>query len=166
MNPEEIFEDSLSEITTDIIIDCTKQLKILDQILEMDYMGYDGHIIPQIYFIRTEAEEQKKITERALKNASYWYARAEKLNQNNDWELKYDYAKESRIEEVVARYMKIKDFKRPVCCPFHKERSPSFYIYPKTNTFHCFGCQAGSTPIDFVMKWENCEFKEAINLLN
>lgn len=166
ITPQDIFGEGLSELTRDIIIDCTKQLKVLDELLAIDYIGSDGHIMAHIYFWHTEAMEQKKLTERALRNASYWYGKAEGLRSNNEWEEKFEYAKEARITDVVSRYMKVKDFRRPICCPFHKEKSPSFYIYPKTNTFHCFGCQAGSSPIDFVMRWENCDFKEAINKLN
>lgn len=47
-------------------------------------------------------------------------------------------------------------------CPFHEERTPSFVIYDN-NSFHCFGCQThGNNAIDFLMKLENIEFKEAI----
>ena len=40
-------------------------------------------------------------------------------------------------------------------CPFHDERTPSFTLYPKEQTFHCFGCQQGGTVIDYIMLREN-----------
>jgi len=46
-------------------------------------------------------------------------------------------------------------------CPFHKDKSPSFYLYPEENRFHCYGCQADGDLISFVMKIENCDFKTA-----
>jgi len=50
-------------------------------------------------------------------------------------------------------------------CPFHKENSPSFFIFTNSNTFHCFGCQAGGDVIEFVMKKFNIDFKEALKML-
>lgn len=50
-------------------------------------------------------------------------------------------------------------------CPFHEERSPSFFIFTNTNTFHCFGCQEGGDVIDFVQKKFNVDFKEAVRRL-
>lgn len=46
-------------------------------------------------------------------------------------------------------------------CPFHNEKSPSFFIY-KDNWYHCFGCQAHGHFIDFVMKKNNVTFREAL----
>jgi DNA primase len=37
------------------------------------------------------------------------------------------------------------------CCPFHQEKTPSFTVYPKTGDFHCFGCQANGTVVDYIM---------------
>jgi len=47
-------------------------------------------------------------------------------------------------------------------CPFHADVNPSMRIYPDTNTFHCFGCQAGASVFEFVMRMENIEFKDAL----
>ena len=49
-------------------------------------------------------------------------------------------------------------------CPFHADKRPSFFIYP-TNTWHCFGCDAGRDIIDFVMKQQNCDFQTAVKFL-
>jgi DNA primase len=50
-------------------------------------------------------------------------------------------------------------------CPFHKEKTPSFTVNPKTNLYHCFGCNAGGDVIGFICKKENIGFKEAIERL-
>jgi DNA primase len=47
-------------------------------------------------------------------------------------------------------------------CPFHADVNPSMRIYSATNSFHCFGCQAGSSIFEFVMRMENIEFKDAL----
>jgi len=48
-------------------------------------------------------------------------------------------------------------------CPFHSDKSPSFYLCPDEKRFHCYGCQADGDFIDFVMKLENIGFKEAVS---
>lgn len=47
-------------------------------------------------------------------------------------------------------------------CPFHADVNPSMRIYPSSNSFHCFGCQAGASIFEFVMRMENIEFKDAL----
>ena len=46
-------------------------------------------------------------------------------------------------------------------CPLHNEKSPSFTIYPNTNSWHCFGCGAGGSGIDFVMAYCGLDSLEA-----
>lgn len=54
-----------------------------------------------------------------------------------------------------------------VClCPFHTDcETPSMRIYVQTNTFHCFGCGAGSSIFEFVMRMDDIDFKAALNKL-
>lgn len=51
------------------------------------------------------------------------------------------------------------------CCPFHVERTPSFYVIPNKQIWHCFGCGETGDAIDFVMKVENMPFPEALEQL-
>jgi hypothetical protein len=48
------------------------------------------------------------------------------------------------------------------CCPFHAEKTPSFFVYPKDNHFHCFGCGAHGDAVDFVMHAYRLSFHEAV----
>lgn len=50
-------------------------------------------------------------------------------------------------------------------CPFHQEKTPSFIVFPETQTFHCFGCGAGGDAIGFLMRIENLSFREALERL-
>ena len=50
-------------------------------------------------------------------------------------------------------------------CPFHKDENPSFVVTPEKNLFHCLGCGAAGSVIDFVMKQESLPFKEAVDNL-
>ena len=50
-------------------------------------------------------------------------------------------------------------------CPFHGEKTPSFRVSPSRRMYHCFGCGAGGSAIDFVMASENLEFGAAVEAL-
>jgi DNA primase len=50
-------------------------------------------------------------------------------------------------------------------CPFHDEKTPSFYVNPGKGVFLCRGCRAGGTIFDFVMRIENLEFRDALEWL-
>jgi DNA primase len=56
-----------------------------------------------------------------------------------------------------------KDF--ALCCPFHADKTPSCIISPKSNLFNCFGCGAGGSVIDWVMKTQGVSFRHAVELL-
>ncbi len=72
------------------------------------------------------------------------------------------------VVEVIRSYIPVfpagRNFK--ACCPFHKEKTPSFMISPERRNWHCFGgCNEGGDVISFVMKYENVEFYDALKLL-
>jgi DNA primase len=71
------------------------------------------------------------------------------------------------VVELVSGYVPLKKVGRNWrgLCPFHTERSPSFYVSPERQTYHCFGCGAGGSVINFVMALEKLEFPEAVKLL-
>jgi DNA primase len=50
-------------------------------------------------------------------------------------------------------------------CPFHAEKTPSFYVRPQTQSWHCFGCNKSGTAFDWVMEREHLEFGEALRTL-
>ncbi len=50
-------------------------------------------------------------------------------------------------------------------CPFHSERTPSFTVFPGSNSFYCFGCGAGGDAITFVRRMENLDFPDALEQL-
>ncbi|MEE9447147.1 MAG: DNA primase [Arenicellales bacterium] len=51
------------------------------------------------------------------------------------------------------------------CCPFHNEKTPSFYVSPTKQFYHCFGCGAHGTSVSFLMEYENMDFLDAIESL-
>ena len=67
------------------------------------------------------------------------------------------------IQDVVGDYVQLK--KAGVnwkgLCPFHDDKTPSFYVSPSKNICKCFVCGKGGNPISFVMEKENCDFRQA-----
>ncbi len=50
-------------------------------------------------------------------------------------------------------------------CPFHQERTPSFCVWPESNSYYCFGCHASGNAITYVMETQGVNFPEAVELL-
>ena len=70
----------------------------------------------------------------------------------------------SDIVEVIGARVPLKkggrEFK--ACCPFHNEKSPSFWVSPDKQFYHCFGCGVHGTVIGFLMQYEKMEFLDAV----
>lgn len=71
------------------------------------------------------------------------------------------------IVEIVGSYLKLEkagsNFK--ACCPFHNEKTPSFFISPDRETYHCFGCNRGGDIFSFVQEIEGLDFFGALEVL-
>src|SRR6266516_4263727 len=75
-------------------------------------------------------------------------------------------AKVDVVEEiglVVSLQKSGKSFKG--LCPFHNERTPSFYVFAESQTWRCFGCNEGGDIFTFVQKQQNLDFREALGYL-
>lgn len=73
----------------------------------------------------------------------------------------------SDITEVVSSYVQLRHRGRTHTglCPFHSEKTPSFVVYPETQSFYCFGCGAGGDVITFMRKINNLDYVEAVKML-
>src|SRR3990170_7654692 len=74
-----------------------------------------------------------------------------------------DIKQQLRIITVAAHYGCTPTRNNLIKCPFHEDKTASLQLYPKTNTWHCFGCSKGTDGIDFIQLKENCTTHEAIN---
>ena len=61
------------------------------------------------------------------------------------------------IVQVISGYIDLKKAGKDYrgLCPFHGEKDPSFYVSPQKGIFHCFGCAAGGSVFNFIMRIEN-----------
>lgn len=71
------------------------------------------------------------------------------------------------IVDLVGRYVKLRRMGSTFrgLCPFHTEKTPSFYVTPSRGTYHCFGCGAGGSAIRFLMEHDGMQFVEAVKRL-
>lgn len=78
-----------------------------------------------------------------------------------------DLKRQADIVRVVQDYVQLKKkgANWMACCPFHKEKTPSFSVSPAKEIFYCFGCHKGGSVFNFVMEMERISFPEAIQLV-
>ncbi len=73
----------------------------------------------------------------------------------------------ANIVDVVSEFVTLKksgaNYKG--LCPFHNEKTPSFYVSPARGTCHCFGCGKGGNPVNFIMEHEQLTYVEALRWL-
>ncbi len=71
------------------------------------------------------------------------------------------------IDSVVSEYVKLKKSGKSLkgLCPFHSEKTPSFFVNPQGGYFYCFGCGKGGDVITFIQYIENVDFKDAVEIL-
>ena len=71
------------------------------------------------------------------------------------------------IVDVVQQRVPLKRAGREwtACCPFHDERTPSFYVSPAKQFYHCFGCGAHGSAVKFLMEYDRLEFPDAVEEL-
>ncbi len=71
------------------------------------------------------------------------------------------------LSEIIGRKVKLvragREFKG--CCPFHREKTPSFTVSDDKHFYHCFGCGAHGDAVGFLMQYDNLAFPEAVEIL-
>ena len=71
------------------------------------------------------------------------------------------------VVDVISSYLKLEkaggNYKAP--CPFHNEKTPSFFVSPSRNSYYCFGCGVKGDIFTFVEQFEGLDFKGALKVL-
>lgn len=101
----------------------------------------------------------------------YWLAIEKRLNNRvsrpesrGKDKLDVEAAKQRSLESLYEGKLKRSGFRMTGLCPFHEERTPSFFIFPD-NHYHCYGCGAHGDSISFVMRLKNLNFVDAVRYL-
>lgn len=120
----------------------------------------DGYLVVLRRKLRYATPEEKQLIQSAIKIAK----EIKKETHKASAQRKKERALSVRIQDVCEAYGK--EVNRDTClCPLHSEDTPSFKIY-SNNSFYCFGCGKGGDVVDLIMELENCDFVEAIRILN
>ena len=82
-----------------------------------------------------------------------------------DW--LYQLKQKNNIVSVIGRYVHLekKGSRYWACCPFHNEKTASFTVSEDDGFYYCFGCKESGDVISFVMKYESCDFADAVKIL-
>jgi len=81
--------------------------------------------------------------------------------------LKEEIRARSDIVDVIGRYVRLQKVggHHKGLCPFHQEKTPSFHVDPRKQSYYCFGCHAGGDVFSFVMEHEHVDFMSAMERL-
>lgn len=75
--------------------------------------------------------------------------------------------RQTDIVDLISQYIQLKKVGKNyrALCPFHSEKSPSFYVSPEKGIYYCFGCKKGGNAISFLMEYEHLDFPDALKRL-
>lgn len=75
--------------------------------------------------------------------------------------------RQTNIVDLISQYIQLKKIGKNyrALCPFHSEKSPSFYVNPDKGIYYCFGCKKGGNAINFLMEYEHLDFPDALRKL-
>ncbi|MFZ2193741.1 MAG: CHC2 zinc finger domain-containing protein [Candidatus Moraniibacteriota bacterium] len=158
----------IKEVEADI---CEKKAAIEDQLRRLYSMKTDSfsewfgeELIRKL--VMPELTAMEKNLFRLKRFQQLMHPKSKKSNWFK-FEEKIEVARNYSIEAVARDKLELKQAGKNLIslCPFHDEKTPSFYIYPETNSFHCFGCQEHGDVIKLTMALYCLEFKEAVELL-
>lgn len=172
------FREELKEIIQEKLNQCLKRIEWLEKEKEIwaeviTETEFPKPIYKQIAKTMAAAEYQEKYL--ILKWLAYWLRLSEKVFEKliekkviekferfSDWEIQK--AKEHPFEYLYAGELRNSGSKLVGLCPFHNERTPSFFIFDN-NTAHCFGCQWSGDTIKFLQELHELSFHQAVRRL-
>lgn len=148
-------------------VDLKKHLKRIDKLIKIfvNYYTYKGLTKDQIKFVFLEPL-YSKLEYKYIGWLDELIKRQEMFTtttKNDGWQNFIPQAQEMDVR-VVCAMLGIEVGKKPILCPFHEEKTPSFHVREKN--FKCFGCGEGGNAVTLVMKYLDLNFIESIKWLH
>lgn len=130
-----------------------------------DFSVWFWERIAKTLFMPSVIEAEKHILR--LKRMLSIFSSNGKGKKLENWLAKVETARQYPIYEIANCNLELRQCgdKFSALCPFHNEKHASFYIYTKTNTFFCFGCQENGDVIKLTMHLHGLNFIEAVRSL-
>lgn len=119
-------------------------------------------------FLGERWQKLKQQKGRLIRDLYFANKKGDEHNLGNNFFEKVEMAHEIPILEVISSRIQTEraaSDRHKAKCPLHEDKNPSLTIYTETNSWYCFSCSQGGSPIDFIMKYLNCDFKSAIKEL-
>lgn len=85
---------------------------------------------------------------------------------NNIVYIKEKIRQQVKLSDLVERMTGVKIIKQKMLCPFHNEKTPSFFVNDYKGLYYCQGCGAGGDIFDFVMRYNNMSFKQSVSFID
>jgi hypothetical protein len=158
----EVFEENLPDILEALKTDLLADLEELSKPIPTGNETYDW-VAKSVYDIQVKNVSEDRVR---MINQIKMYLDAKQnptkaFGRITDADIAT--AKDFPIEDLYSGKLRKVGRSRCGLCPFHSERSPSFYI--KDNRFNCFGCSAHGDAIEFYMRQHNATFIQAIRAI-
>lgn len=164
----EIIPRKIAESKSDIK---EKRQEIKDRLRRLYHLKTDefsewfGEYLIKMSLIPELNELEKRLFK--INNFKYLLNPNQKNYEQQKFNEKIRIAKRYPIEDLARNYMDLRKNKTNfiALCPIHSEKTPSFYIYPDSNRYYCFGCQAKGDVITLTMTLYGLDFKSAVEML-
>jgi len=151
---------------------CENIKKIIREILEETENDYPEDVwfiemFIAVFFLPTLYEYERHLLELRIYQNIYKKRKNNRIDNYEKFKEKIEVANSYPITELARDKLKLKQSGNNFVslCPFHDERTPSFYLYTNTNTFICFGCGERGGVINLTMCLYGLDFKEAVEML-
>lgn len=166
---KEIIPLKIKELKIEINKINTRIKNFLDHIYSLGVDSFSIYFAESFakHFMVSELLEYEKHLKRLQRLRSLLNPNKYKMPFNN-FQQKIDCARNYSIQELANSKLDIRKSGKNFIslCPFHNEKTPSFFIFPQSNQFHCFGCGEHGDVIKLTMTLYSVEFKEAVLMLN
>jgi len=143
----------------------TNALETIYAIKTDEFSKWFGEEIVKVFMMPGLAKLENILFQ--LNKLKYLINPTQQKNDRFEFEEKIEIARQYPIAELARNKLELKQVGKnyQALCPFHNEKHASFYIYPETNSYHCYGCGSHGDQISLLMALEGVQFVDAVKML-